>query len=135
MRIRLALIALVALTACGSPSTRSASDGCDPASCVTLPNDASAADESRAATADSNDETPLDAEALRVQALVTDDTVPTIPTIPGDTVPTIPTVPADTVPPDPIVDPAPGGYTISNVSVPSSVTAGNTITFEWTVTD
>ncbi|CAB4728381.1 unannotated protein [freshwater metagenome] len=150
MRIRLALIALVALTACGSPSTRSASepsDGCDPASCVTLPNDASTAGESRAAAADSDDETPLDTEALRVQALGTDDTVPTLPgdtvpgdtvpadTAPGDTVPTIPTVPGDTVPPDPIVDPAPGGYTISNVSVPSSVTAGNTITFQWTVTD
>lgn len=124
MRIRLALIALVALTACGSPSTRSASDGCDPAGCVTLPDDASTAvttADSRAAAADSNDETPLDADALRVQALVTGDTVPT--------------VPADTVPPDPTVPPVPGGSTISNVSVPSSVTAGNTITFEWTVTD
>ena len=138
MRIRLALIALVALTACGTPSTRSASDGCDPAGCVTLPDDAStagesraAAGDSRAAAADSNDETPLDADALRVQALVTGDTLP------GDTVPTVPsdTIPADTVPPDPTVDPAPGGSTISNVSVPSSVTAGNTITFQWTVTD
>lgn len=123
MRIRLAVIALVALTACGTPSTRSASDGCDPAGCVTLPNDASAAGESRAAAADSNDETPLDAEALRVQALVTGDTFPTVPTVPSDTIPndTVPTVP--------------GGSTISNVSVPSSVTAGDTITFEWTVTD
>lgn len=128
MRIRLAVMALVALTACGTPSTRSASDGCDPAGCVTLPDDASTAvttADSRAAAADSNDETPLDAEALRAQALVTGDTLP------GDTVPvdTIPTIPADTVPP------VPGGSTISNVSVPSSVTAGNTITFEWTVTD
>ncbi len=126
MRIRLAVMALVVLTACGTPSTRSASDGCDPAGCVTLPDDASTAvttADSRAAAADSNDETPLDAEALRVQALVTGDTVPTVPTVPSDT------VPADTVPT------VPGGSTISNVSVPSSVTAGNTITFEWTVTD
>ena len=116
VRTRLALVAVVVLTACGTANTQSSSDGCDPANCVTLPGE----------TIDpGRDARPLDA----AQTVVTEDTFPTA-NVRGLVVSdTVPTVPADTVPTTTV------SYSVSNVSVPSSVTAGDTITFEWTVTD